>query len=89
VIDSSDRRRLEESGAELNQLLEEEKMAGVPLLVFANKQDLLNAAPAGEIATILDLHKIRDRVWQIQPCSAKKAEGLSDGMEWVVKQIKT
>lgn len=49
VIDSSDRRRLEESGAELNQLLEEEKLAGVPLLVFANKQDLLNAAPAGEV----------------------------------------
>jgi ADP-ribosylation factor-like protein 3 len=49
VIDSSDRRRLEESGSELNQLLEEEKLAGVPVLVFANKQDLLNAAPAGEV----------------------------------------
>ena len=49
MIDSSDRRRLEESGSELNQLLEEEKLAGVPVLVFANKQDLLNAAPAGEV----------------------------------------
>ena len=38
VIDSSDRRRMEETGVELNQLLEEEKLAGIPLLVYANKQ---------------------------------------------------
>merc|ERR1711998_749427 len=31
VIDSADRRRLEESGDELTQLLDEDKMAGVPL----------------------------------------------------------
>ena len=49
VIDSADRRRLDETGAELNELLQEEKLAGVPLLVFANKQDLLNAAQADEV----------------------------------------
>ena len=38
VIDSSDRRRMEETGVELNQLLEEEKLAGIPLLIYANKQ---------------------------------------------------
>ena len=46
-------------------------MAGVPLLVLANKQDLLNALPANEIADGLNLFNIRDRPWQIQPCSAK------------------
>merc|ERR1712065_76175 len=59
VIDSADRQRLEESGEELNTLLEEEKMAGVPVLVFANKQDLLNAASSKEIAEMLNLHSIR------------------------------
>ena len=49
VIDASDRKRLEETGEELSQLLEEDKMAGVPLLVLANKQDLLNALPANEV----------------------------------------
>merc|ERR1711974_53141 len=88
VIDSADRQRLEESGEELNVLLEEEKMAGVPVLVFANKQDLLNAASSKEIAEMLNLHSIRDRQWQIQACSAKKNEGLQEGMEWVVKAIK-
>jgi len=38
VIDCSDRRRMDETGVELNSLLEEEQLAGVPLLIFANKQ---------------------------------------------------
>jgi ADP-ribosylation factor-like protein 3 len=49
VIDSADRRRMEETGVELSSLLEEEKLAGVPVLIFANKQDLLNAMPPKEV----------------------------------------
>jgi len=88
VIDSADRKRLEETGDELSKLLEEDKLAGVPLLVLANKQDLLNALPANEVAEGLNLFSIRDRPWQIQPCSAKNGTGLQDGMEWLVKQVK-
>ncbi|XP_031557058.1 ADP-ribosylation factor-like protein 3 [Actinia tenebrosa] len=88
VIDSADRKRMEETGVELAELLEEEKLLGVPLLVFANKQDLLSAAPAAEISEKLDLQSIRDRAWQIQACSAIKNEGVKTGMEWVVKNMK-
>ena len=41
VIDSSDRRRLQESAGELLALLDDEKLVKVPLLVYANKQDLM------------------------------------------------
>merc|ERR1719389_1534926 len=78
VIDSSDRRRLEESGQELRELLAEEKLNGVPLLVFANKQDLLQATPAEEISEKLALAAIRDRTWQIQASSAKDGTGLQE-----------
>ncbi|EPY82594.1 hypothetical protein CB1_000642051 [Camelus ferus] len=61
---------------ELAELLEEEKLSCVPVLIFANKQDLLTAAPASEIAEGLNLHTIRDRVWQIQSCSALTGEGV-------------
>ena len=61
MIDSSDRRRMEETGVELQQLLEEEKLAGVPLLIFANKQDLLSALSPSELTAGLNLHAIRDR----------------------------
>ncbi|KRY79158.1 ADP-ribosylation factor-like protein 3 [Trichinella pseudospiralis] len=76
VIDSSDRRRFDETGVELMELLEEEKLTNVPLLIFANKQDLVNAVPASGLAEGLQLHTIRDRPWQIQPCSAISMEGV-------------
>ncbi|CAG0919800.1 unnamed protein product [Notodromas monacha] len=76
VIDSADRRRFEETGQELEELLVEEKLERVPLLIYANKQDLLTAAPGAEIAQGLGLHNLRDRIWQIQACSAIKAEGI-------------
>lgn len=63
-------------------------MANVPLLVFANKQDLINAATADEIAEALNLVALRDRPWQIQACSATAASGLKEGMEWLIRQVK-
>jgi ADP-ribosylation factor-like protein 3 len=87
VIDSADSRRLEETGVELGQLLDEEKLSGVPLLIYANKQDLISALGPDEISEGLNLHTIRDRVWEIQACSAKTGEGLQEGMEWIVSQI--
>lgn len=56
---SADKKRLEETGQELSQLLEEEKLQGRPLLVLANKQDLVNALPPSDIADCLNLFSIR------------------------------
>lgn len=61
---------------ELQELLDEEKLSGIPLLVFANKQDLMTAAAASDIADGLNLHSLRDRKWQINPCSAMTGEGI-------------
>ena len=53
------------------------------MLIYANKQDLINAAPASEVAQGLDLNGIRDRSWQIQPCSAATGEGVKVSVwEW-------
>lgn len=89
VIDSADRRRMEETGVELQQLLDEERLSHVPLLVMANKQDLLSALSPGEITTELALNELRERTWTILPCSAKTGEGLQEAMEWLVEQINT
>lgn len=61
---------------ELSELVDEENLKGVPLLIFANKQDLATASPASEIAEGLNLHTYRDREWQIQACSAVSGEGV-------------
>ncbi|KAL4219501.1 ADP-ribosylation factor protein 3 [Mactra antiquata] len=87
VIDSSDKKRLEETGEELNELLEEQKLHGVPLLIYANKQDLPNRSVAAEITDYLNLVNVKDRKWQIQACSALTGEGVKDGLEWAMKQM--
>jgi len=35
----------------------------------------------------LKLSEITDRTWNIQACSAFTKEGLSDGMEWLIKTL--
>jgi len=88
VVDSADKRRLEEAAHELAALLEEDKLQGIPVLVFANKQDLMSAVPAEEIIEIMQLMSIKERPWQVQLCSAKEGNGLQEGMEWTVKNIR-
>ncbi|XP_022687361.1 ADP-ribosylation factor-like protein 3 [Varroa jacobsoni] len=88
VIDSADQKRFEETGVELCELMQCDKLMRVPLLVFANKQDLMNSASPQDIAEGLNLQGIKDRTWQIQGCSALTGEGLKDGLEWVIKTVK-
>ena len=87
VVDSADDMRLKECEDELRALLEEEELKKVPLLVYANKQDLEMALDASEVMNTLKLEDIKDRTWNIQACSAMTKEGLSDGMEWLIKTI--
>ena len=73
--------------ANLQELLSEELLAAVPLLVFANKQDLEMALDAPEVMEHLDLSSITDRTWNIQACSAVTKEGLNEGMTWLIETI--
>lgn len=76
MIDSSDSNRLEETGQELSELLTEDKLRGVPLLIYANKQDVAQSVTAADIAEALGLHNIKDRDWQIQSCVATDGKGI-------------
>lgn len=76
-----------ETGLELAALLQNEKLAGIPVLILANKQDLATAMPADEITIELELHSIRNRDWHIQNCSALNGSGIDDGLHWMVQSI--
>ena len=76
VVDSSDEERLKECTDELKSLISEEQLAKVPVLVYANKQDLQFALEAEEVMNNLSLMEIKDRTWNIQACSAMTGEGL-------------
>lgn len=48
----------------------------MPILIFANKQDLSNVVKVSEIAETIGLIKLKDRTWQIQECSAIDGTGV-------------
>lgn len=86
-MDSADKRRLEDCKAELYKLLQEERLQGASLLIFANKQDLPGALSSAEIADVLELHSIKTHHWQILKCSAVTAENLVEGVDWILDDI--
>ena len=61
MVDSADRERLKFSREELEIMLGEEELKGVPVLVLANKQDLGSAMEESEIAEGLGLTEITNR----------------------------
>lgn len=64
-------------------MLDEEELRGVPLLVFANKQDVPGSLPAAEISDELGLAGGENaRPWSVRACCAIKGEGLNEGLDW-------
>lgn len=82
--------RLELCHDALLELLQQDKLAGASLLIFANKQDIEGALSSQEIASLLELDTndaYKKRHWSIQSCSAVTGEGLVAGMDWIVDDI--
>ncbi|GAA5874890.1 hypothetical protein JCM3774_006560 [Rhodotorula dairenensis] len=79
VVDSSDRARMDDCKRELHGLLQEERLMGASLLVFANKQDIRGAMSSDEISQALDLATLSSsHRWTIQPCSARLVTPIRD-----------
>ncbi|XP_026186497.1 ADP-ribosylation factor-like protein 13A [Mastacembelus armatus] len=73
VVDSSDRQRIKEVKEVLDDLLNQPRVAGKPVLVLANKQDKINALLGSDLIEILSLEKLVNQsrsLCHIEPCSA-------------------
>ena len=55
VVDSLDKQRIEKAKEEFKTIIEDPLMRNSAILVFANKQDLLQAVDAGQITAALGL----------------------------------
>ena len=88
VVDSADTERMGISKQELVTMREEEELKDPALMVFANKQDLPNAATAEVIAEKLGLSALKNRQWQIFKTSALKGDGLYDGLDWLISTLR-
>ena len=88
VVDSADKERLEYSRQELEIMLQEDELKGVPVLVLANKQDMPGAMGYDEIYKGLGLSSIKNRQWQMFRTSAMDGTGLKEAFEWLTNTLK-
>ncbi|KAF8849012.1 ARF/SAR superfamily [Acephala macrosclerotiorum] len=88
VVDATDRLRIEDCREELHGLLQEERLSGASLLVFANKTDVNGCMDEEEIRVGLQLDAIKTHKWHIVRCSAITGANLQEGLAWVVQDAK-
>ena len=88
VIDSSDRDRVDIAKKEMHIMLQENDLRSVPLLVFANKQDLPGAMPESEMSVLLGLASIKDRQWRMVRSVIKQGDGVREGLDWLVALLR-
>tara|TARA_B110001452_G_scaffold69863_1_gene56433 strand:- start:3515 stop:4108 length:594 start_codon:yes stop_codon:yes gene_type:complete len=89
VVDAADPDRFEESRAVLHQLLNHPDLAGIPLLVFANKQDAEGAVPPHEIEAIFGLHQTLSgsQPRKVVGVAALNGDGIQESVEWMVDSL--
>ena len=87
VIDSADTERLNEVKNHLFDILQRELLRDSIILIYANKQDLPNALKPKELAEQLKLNTIPDRDLHIQGACSLTGEGLTEGLDWLLKRI--
>ena len=83
VVDSADQARFRQVSTELQKLLCTPTLQHIPFLIFANKQDLSNAATTASIKNALKLHTIRNRKWKIAESVGTSGVGINEGFQWL------
>lgn len=80
VVDSTDRKRIEEIKEELYLALNSCQKERVPVVICANKQDLHYALDPMDLIDLLELNNLSEKhPWVLQSTSAKTGNGVRDG----------
>merc|ERR1740120_542570 len=61
-----------------------EALEGIPMLVFANKQDLPSSMGVSELTDKLGLNCIHPNRWFVQASCATTGDGIYEGLDWLL-----
>ena len=90
IVDSQDTARFDEAKHEFENILKFDEMRNVPVVIFANKQDLPGAQSVSNVAKHFALNELNSssHPWHIQGCCATTGEGLVEGFQRMASLIK-
>lgn len=93
IVDANDRSRFPEAKKELDMLLSDDSLSGVPFVVLGNKIDISTAAGESELRASLGLLHTSGKETKVSSdgvrpiemfmCSVVKGSGFSDGFKWL------
>ncbi len=86
-IDPSNKSGINCAHSALWSVLENETSQGLPLVIFANKVDLLENTNLIELTKALKLNEIKDRATALFFVSGKNGTGLEEAFEWISDRI--
>ncbi|VVC35432.1 Small GTPase superfamily, ARF type,Small GTP-binding protein domain,Small GTPase superfamily, ARF/SAR [Cinara cedri] len=78
VVDASNNSNLSIVVSEIKSLLGDARLASVPILVLANKQDVVGALGAEQISNVLDLKSIPSRSHQVKVLETQTKSGSNE-----------
>ncbi|RMZ84557.1 hypothetical protein DV737_g1209, partial [Chaetothyriales sp. CBS 132003] len=84
VVDAADHDAIPVAKEELHALLSKPELAGIPLLVLANKSDLPSKLSVDEVIDGLSLRRIVHREISCYGVSAKEETNLEAVLQWLV-----
>jgi len=89
VVDSNDRERIHESKESFLKMLSNENLAGVPLLVAANKQDLEECMGVREVKPLFESsdEHVGTREVMVLATSGLRGEGVVEGIDWIAQCV--
>ena len=87
VVDAADPSTFQTAKEEIHDVAHAAQLRKVPIVVFANKQDMEDAASSQKISEVLDLPLLGKDRCAIFETSAITGQGLDEGMKWLANAI--
>ena len=83
IFDCSEEKYINQARKDLEYIIEKSR-PNSPILLFANKQDLLTILQEEDvIINQFHLSEIKDRLWKVQGTCAITREGIFEGLDWL------
>lgn len=88
VVDAADAAKLDMARNELRNLLEKPQLAGIPVLVLGNKNDLDSSLTAEELVDRLALTSVSTQEVSCYSISAKNQVNIDITLQWLLRHAK-
>jgi len=86
VVDAAAPQKMATAKKELHKLLDDGSIGNTPLLVLANKIDIVPHVGESELIERLQLNYVMETPWMVLPISALQVTNIDQVVEWLTSQ---